>query len=159
MSEAITEERSLESYFIDWESEVFGFGYGTGEPHVLAALHKFFSLCPPPEVRDRNYDYLKLEAALTPTVAWLLINAMGKADVIEYGTSPRFGWLTPKGYRVREFVLSKTPDVLCDLVCSATQEHFFCGPWTCNCGPYGYEPDKACPNPFFHDSPTTRRKV
>lgn len=31
-------ERTLESYFADWESSAFGLGYGTGEPHTLAAL-------------------------------------------------------------------------------------------------------------------------
>ena len=30
--------KALGDSFADWESHVFGCGYGTGEPHVLAAL-------------------------------------------------------------------------------------------------------------------------
>lgn len=143
--------RTLESYFIDWEAEAFGFGYGSGEPHTIPALRTFFVLCPPPESDRRGYDYQVLEHALTPAVAWLLISALGKADVIEYGTSPRYAWLTPKGYRLREFMLGKTPDELVELVCSADQEHPFCSRHYCNCGPNGYEKGKTCPSPFFHD--------
>ncbi len=143
--------RTLESYFVDWESEVFGFGYGTGEPHTIPALRTFFVLCPPPDADHRGYDYQALEHALTPTVAWLLINALGKADIIEYGTSPRYAWLTEKGYRLREFMLSKTPDELVALVCEFDQEQPHCGPRNCNCGPNGYR-EGPCPNPFYHDN-------
>ncbi len=142
-------ERTLESYFVDWESHVFGFGYGTGEPHVLPALHAFFALCPPPDADSRGYDYRALEAALTPAVAWLLINALGHADVIEYGSSPRFAWLTEKGYRLRAFVLGKTPDELVALACEFDQEQPHCAPSYCNCGPTGYEEGKKCRNPFY----------
>jgi hypothetical protein len=30
-----------DKHFIDWETDVFGFGYGTGEPHTLPALRLF----------------------------------------------------------------------------------------------------------------------
>lgn len=145
------ERRALESYFVDWEGEVFGFGYGSGEPYIMPALRAFFDMCPPPNADHRAYDYEKLETALTPTVAWLLINAMGKADVIEYGTSPRYAWLTPKGYRLRDFVLSKTADELIALVTEFDQDQPHCGPRCCNCGPTGYVEGKLCPNPFYHD--------
>jgi len=145
--------RTLESYFQDWEAKTFGFGYGTGEPHIIEALRMFFTLCPTREAGCRTYDYKALEHALTPTVAWLLINVLGHADVIEYGTSPRYAWLTPKGYRLREFVLSKTSDELVNIVCNHREEEFFgCGPQSCNCGPEGYEAGKLCPNPFFRDT-------
>lgn len=144
-------ERTLESYFTDWESCYFGFGYGSGEPHILPALRTFFVLCPPPDAQHRGYDYKVLEHALTPTVAWLLINALGQADVIEYGSSPRYAWLTNKGYRLREFVLSKTAEELIELAGAFDQEQPSCQPDTCNCGPNGYEAGKRCLNPFYQE--------
>lgn len=150
----IHDDRTLESYFIDWEAETFGLGYGSGEPYVLSALRTFFGLCPVDEKgNSQAYDYLALESGLTPTVAWLLINALGKhpVSVLEYATSPRGAWLTPQGLRVRNFVLSKTADELVEIVSSATQDNFFCRPRSCNCGPNGYVAGKLCPNPFFHN--------
>lgn len=148
--------RTLESYFIDWEGEAFGFGYGSGEPHIIPALRHFFEMVPPPS-DDRPYsnggpwDYVMLEKELTPIVAWLLINVLGKTNVIEYGSSPRGAWLTQKGYRLQAFVLSKTADELIDLATVFDQEQPHCGPRCCNCGPNGYEEGKLCPNPFYHD--------
>ena len=87
---------TIEQHFINWESHTFGYGYGTGEPHILPALKAFFDCLG----RDGNlhaYDYQRLESALTPTVAWLLINVLCSADILEYGTSPRHGWLTTAG--------------------------------------------------------------
>jgi len=150
--------RTLESYFIDWEGEVFGFGYGSGEPHIIPALRKFFELCPSSEVERRNYDYVELECALTPTVAWLLINILAKAKVIEYGTSPRFAWLTERGYRLRDFVLSKTADELVAVVTEYDLDAKFCCSEThCNCSHpqgLGYVEGAICPNPFFREKLT-----
>lgn len=146
------EERDLNSYFVDWEAHVFGFGYGSGEPHTVPALRTFFALCPAEDAEHRGYDYQVLEHALTPAVAWLLINALGHADVIEYGTSPRYAWLTPNGYRLRDFVLSKTPDELVNVVTGARENDLFgCRPDGCNCGPDGYDPKRKCPNPFWRE--------
>ncbi len=148
-------ERTLGSYFIDWESHAFGFGYGSGEPHILPALHRFFELVPAPS-DDRPHsnggpwDYMLLEKELTPTVAWLLINVLGKTDIIEYGTSPRGAWLTANGYRLRDFVLSKTPDELVALATEFNQDQPHCWPAGCNCGPDGWENGRVCPNPFYH---------
>jgi hypothetical protein len=147
----MSEERTLESYFIDWEGEVFGFGYGSGEPYTVPALHKFFQLCPPNDAKNRCYDYEQLERALGGAVAWLLISALGHADIIEYGSAPRYAWLTPNGYRLRDFVLSKTPDELVALATTFDQEQPHCGPSTCNCGPEGYDPNRKCPNPFWRE--------
>lgn len=149
MSDAALIDRGLASYFIDWEAHVFGLGYGTGEPHTVPALQAFLALCPPDDASSRNYDYKVLEKALTPTVAWLLINTLGHhhADVIEYGTSPRYGWLTPNGYRLRDFVLSKTPDELVTLVTMREEGHPYCTPDYCNCGPNGEA--RKCPSPFW----------
>lgn len=76
--------------FAEWEGATFGFGYGSGEGPVFAILQEFRRL-----LEDgRSYDYRKLEEAFDPPAAWLLINALCKSDTVEYGTSPRFGWLT-----------------------------------------------------------------
>ena len=83
-------EKSLDSHFADWECYVFGFGYGTGEGHVLAALKRFMELTPSEHADMRCYDHKVLERELGPAVAWLLINVLGHADVIEYGSSSRY---------------------------------------------------------------------
>lgn len=146
-------ERTPESYFADWESHAFGFGYGSGEGHILAAVKTFFATVGKDEPADRQhcYDYQKLEAALTPTVAWLLINALAKwdVDVIEYGTSPRYAWLTDNGIKLRDFIAAKSVEDLADICCADCGENPGCGPRTCNCGPHGYDENRVCPNPFF----------
>jgi hypothetical protein len=148
--QATEQTKTLDDFFADWESHVFGFGYGTGEPHTLAALRQFLEIVPPDGVNRRGYDHEVLERALTPTVAWLLINILGHADIIEYGTSPRYGWLTPKGYALRSFMLSKSVDEL-DAITARDENYAHCMPDVCNCGPRGYQDGVVCPNPFFHD--------
>lgn len=136
--------KTLEQNFTDWEGSTFGFGYGTGEPHIIPALRQFMELCP------HQYDYTVLEAALTPTVAWLLINVLCKVDMLKYGTSPRFAWLTHKGHALRKFMLSKSADELVELVCSRTEDDSPCYPDVCNCGPDGYQAGVKCDNPFWN---------
>lgn len=142
--------KTLDQSFVDWESHAFGFGYGTGEPHTLAALKAFMAAVGRDDLPNA-YDYEKLEAAVTPTVAWLLINTLAghKIDLIDYGTSPRFGWLSPEGERLKAYVDSKTVDELVDLVCGDHEPGDYCSPTSCNCGPKGYENGKKCPNPFW----------
>lgn len=72
-----------------WERERFGFGYGSGETHVLGALMTFGMLLH----EGRSYDYREVEAQLGGPAAWLLINALLHSDMLNYGTSPRCGWL------------------------------------------------------------------
>ena len=142
--------KTLDDYWIDWESTAFGFGYGTGEPHVIPALRRFLELCnegPP----GHSYDHRVLERELSPSVAWLLINVLGRRDIITYGTSPRFAWLTRKGERLREYMLSKTADELVALTTSYGEDHAICYPDACNCGPNGYDAQAVCPNPFWRD--------
>jgi hypothetical protein len=138
--------KTLDQNFIDWEAYAFGFGYGTGEPYVMFALKTFLGA-----FEDRTYDFQKLETAVTPTVAWLLINTLcGRwLDIIEYGTSPRHGWLTPNGEALKSYVDSKSADALADLVCSTTEDYVICSPDACNCGPRGYEEGRVCVNPFW----------
>jgi hypothetical protein len=149
MTERPKKPKTIEDYFTDWESSAFGFGYGTGEAYILPALKRFFELCLMPG--EGGYDYRILEAELTPTVAWLLINALARhqVDAIEYGTSPRYGWPTPRGVALKNFLASKTADELYDLAAGQTEDYVRCYPDACNCGPKGYEAGRVCGNPFW----------
>jgi hypothetical protein len=98
--------------FRAWEMKVFGCGYGTGEEHTLSALKVFLTAVP----EEGTYDFQKLEAAVTPTVAWLLISTLCHANIIEYGTSPRFGWLTPKGHALRAYVEARSVEQMYDVL-------------------------------------------
>lgn len=140
---------TLEQHFANWESETFGFGYGTGEPHVMDALGKFMrAIKPAPE---RGYDYQVLEAACGSAVAWLLINALcrWKVEVLEYGTSPRYGWLTREGERLREFVVARSTEQLLEALEADADDQTHCSFDSCNCGPRGYSEGRKCPNPFW----------
>lgn len=140
--------KTLEDSFIDWETTVFGYGYGTGEPHILKALKGFLANTGRADMPN-SYDYQKLEAAIGAAETWFLINALCKADIIEYGTSPRFGWLTPEGERLKAFVDAKSVDELAELCCNHDEDHDICYPNACNCGPNGYEEGRVCQNPFW----------
>jgi hypothetical protein len=129
--------------FRDWEGHVFGFGYGSGEEHTLQALKGFFAAIP-----ERSYDFRVLEEACHPQVAWLLINVLCKVNILEYGTSPRYGWLTEEGLRLKAYFDSRTLEELVNALDPAADEPR-CGPHCCNCGPNGYEAGKDCANPFW----------
>lgn len=137
--------KTVEEYFVDWEAEVFGFGYGTGEKHTLSSLRRFLELCV--HSSGDSYDFQELEREIGETVAWLLINILCRADIIEYGTSPRYGWLTTQGKRLQVFCTTRTSDALYDLV-MAKDNPDCCSPYQCNCGEDFVE-NKRCPNPFF----------
>lgn len=147
-----TPTKTHEDHFRDWESHAFGFGYGTGERHVLAALKDLFAAWGD-DGRPYSYDYKKLESAVTPTVAWLFINALCRHDVdaIEYGISPRYGWLTDHGQRLKAFVDRKSADELYEICGGYTEDYVHCYPDACNCGPNGYEAGRKCANPFWGD--------
>ena len=131
--------KTIEGHFADWESGVFGYGYGTGESPVLEVLQAFLR-----HTRDGSYDYRILEATLTPAVTWLLINALCHADCIEYGTSPRFGWLTPQGLALRDFVCQRPVDAL-EAVIDGHME-IICYRDHCNCSDGDCRPS----NPFWY---------
>jgi len=122
--------KSLDQAFVDWEESVFGFGYGSGEEHVIKALRVFFEHTPPNEAESRCYDYTVFEKELGGSTAWLLLNALGHADIIEYGSSPRFGWLTEHGYRLRSYILSRKLNELLGILAESTME---CQLDCCNC--------------------------
>ena len=145
INNTFVENKPIDHSFRDWEGSTFGFGYGTGEEHTIPALKQFLELCKDKEA----YDYVELETALTPAVAWLLINVLCKADIIEYGTSPRYGWLTDKGKRLKGFVGKHTADELYEIAAGHDENYISCYPDACNCGESGYVPGRKCPNPFW----------
>lgn len=142
--------KTIEQNFADWEGGVFGFGYGTGEEHYLPALKTFLESVGRPEM-PHAYEYEVLEKAVGATVAWLLICMLCRANIIEYGTSPRYGWLTEEGQNLRVFVASKTAEELYEICCNRSEDDDPgpCYPDACNCGPRGYQEGVKCPNPFW----------
>lgn len=139
--------KTKDDSFRDWEGHVFGFGYGTGEQYTLAVLKAFLGA-----ISERPYDYTVLEVAVTPATAWLLINALCKVDILEYGTSPRFGWLTSTGERLKAYVDARTAEDLYEIVCGPEpKDSIRCYPNACNCGPKGYQEGVHCENPFWEN--------
>lgn len=159
--------KSIDDYFADWEGDAFGFGYGTGEEHIVPALKKFFECAgkatPVSEESKRilglpdhyydplphSFDYRILEEELTPLVAWLLINVLCRCDVLEYGSSPRHPWLTDEGERLKAYVDAKTADELVENVTRRDENYIRCDSGVCNCGPGDYIEGPFCPNPFW----------
>lgn len=141
--------KTIEENFIDWESHAFGFGYGSGEQHVISALRSFLDAVGKRRDADtpHGYDYHELETACGQTVAWLLINRLCQLKVINYGVSPRYGWLEPEGMKLKEFIANKTDDELIELITSADKNE--CYPDACNCGPEGYKKGRKCHNVFW----------
>jgi len=141
-------------HFSDWESEVFGFGYGSGDDHVIRALKGFLSMCTPKnEGSQPSYDYRELEGLLSPATAWLLINILCRhgVNIIEYGSSPRFGWLTKEGRALQTFLAAHTVEELVSFIDREDRDD--CTPSFCNCGPHGYAKEKICHNPFWIERP------
>jgi hypothetical protein len=95
--------------------EVFGYGDGTGDYYFFEVLSKFFSHLYSFDSINKGscynynyeslekistesyYNYQGLEKILTPNTAWLLINQLGNANLIEYGQSTRYGWMCDRG--------------------------------------------------------------
>lgn len=134
-------------YFRDWENHAFGYGYGTGEPYTLAAIKMFLENCNHTE--NHGYDHQKLEAILGPVVTWLLISRFCQLMLINYGGSPRGGWLEGPGVLLKEFVSKHTVEELVEIVTDFTpMEYAHCDPGFCNCGDEVVI-GKVCPNPFW----------
>ena len=87
--------------FCKWENEVFGYSYGTGEDTILTDLRKFLNLIPESE---STYKYEIIEEQLGKTITWLFINILCRKWIIDYGSSPRFGWLSEKGNELKCFL-------------------------------------------------------
>lgn len=137
--------KTLDRYFTDWEEHYFGYGYGTGEPHTFQALRNFFFCVP----KDHSYDYRNLELCCTPQVAWLLINTLARADVIMYGTSPRYAWLTENGKALAEYIVPRTVEQLIEAT-DHDENYVACFPDYCNC--VGQHHAGCCLlNPFWRE--------
>ena len=136
----------IDKYFVDWENHVFGYGYGTGEEYTLKALKDFMG-CMRVVKNTTNYNYTEIYKHLGTMCTWLMINILCHADIIEYGSSPRFGWLTDKGEKLYDYLKTKTVEELYNLITSKDEEgEFCCYPDHCNCEELGQE---KCNNPFF----------
>ncbi len=129
-----------DKHFIDWEGEVFGYGYGTGELPILKCLHFFFST-----LEDgKTYNHEKLEKELGDAATWFMINTLCHTDIIEYGTSPRFGWISydPPIQALRDYILGHTPEELYEIVANRDDDYVHCYKGHCNC-------ETPCNNPLF----------
>jgi len=111
-----------EEQFVEWEMRTFGAGYGTGELPILKAVKTFFDSLE----NNRSYDYEELESKLGGATTWLLINAFDKANIIEWGTSSRYGWITSCGENIRDFIKRKTPEELYKLLMSDRESICMC---------------------------------
>lgn len=138
--------KPIDQSFADWETHVFGFSYGSGEEYVLGSLKGFLAVTP----ADVAYDYQELEQAIGPIPTWLLINILCRhgVGILEYGTSPRFAWLTPCGQRLKSYIDAHTVQEL-GAATSRDEHYIHCMPDACNCGPEGYDPRLVCSNPFW----------
>lgn len=129
--------------FIDFFSEHFGYGYGDGEQYILPALKGFLGTCP----IDGTYDYTEIERAIGKAETWFLMNTLCEEDILEYGSSPRFGWLSDKGKMLKNY-LSTKDDELYELV-MVDGDYISCTSKYCNCGENGFEEGRKCDNPLF----------
>lgn len=130
--------------FIDWFSENFGFGYGTGEEYTIPALKGFLETCP----NQGNYDYEEIEKKIGKAETWFLMNVLCSKRIIEYGTSPRYGWLDTRGVLLKEYISEKNQEELYDLV-MVDSDYIYCYSHACNCGERGYVEGRKCDNPLF----------
>jgi len=141
--------KTAANHFSDWEAHVFGCGYGTGEDHTVPAIKNFLALVPSQRSGSRGYDYQLLEKELGPVVTWLLISTFARADIIEYGTSPRYAWLTPQGDALKLFCDLHTAEKLVEMT-QHDQDYAPCYPDWCNCD------DGPCHNPFWIERGRTK---
>lgn len=109
--------------FILWEQDIFGYGYGTGEEYIMNALKSFIGMCP----IEGNYNYQVLEKSLTPVVTWLFINILCRDNILEYGTSSRFGWLTQRGKKLKSFLEKYSTEELVMILSITEDEQFDLG--------------------------------
>jgi len=114
--------------FADWHAAYFGYGYGSGEEFWIPALHDLFGKV---MAERTSYAYDQLERMFGGLAAWLLINTLCEARVLEYGTSPRFGWLAQEGELLRDYFVSRTPEQVSEVACSSRDDRCLVN-W-CNC--------------------------
>lgn len=140
-----------DKHFREWEQDAFGYGYGTGEAHILPVLWSFMAHLE----HGHAYSAEVMEEVLGSTVAWLLINVLCRTHILDYGTSPRYGWLRVQGERLRDYMLNQTPEALYVI---ATQDFDYdeplCSRWWCNCAD-AVEGEGCRHNPLFNETVPT----
>lgn len=144
ISDIINKMNIIDKHFIDWENDVFGYGYGTGEQYTLKVLKVFFDNL---DVNN-TYNYENLELKIGEIGTWFLLNIFGHADIIEYGTSSRYGWLTEKGEILKEYIDKKSFEELYELITNRDNDYIYCGKDYCNCN-NNTKMSKCLNNPLF----------
>jgi hypothetical protein len=126
--------KTTDEYFRDWFHGPFGFCYGSGETSVLYELKALVELLHWNEAGDNyTYDHKELEDSLGEATAWLLINALCKDGMIDYGTSPRFGWFYGHGKNLIEYLKSHTVDEMYETVANYDSDYNMCFDDYCSC--------------------------
>jgi len=95
-----------------------------------------------------------MEEKLGDIVAWLIINAFASSNVIDYGTSARYGWLTSCGEFVRDFIKDKTAEELYDILMEDGHENPIC---ECD-GEIKEHGDDCSMNPMVHEQYANKLK-
>ena len=101
-----------DAQFYKWFDEHFGYCYGSGVPEIVNLLLLFFSVIP----WRKPYKHTNIEVLLGVPAAWLLINLFCIDRVVEYGVSPRCGWLTEKGNSLRVFMCAQGKARLLEII-------------------------------------------
>lgn len=139
--------KELSDYFFDWYNDTFGYGYGTGDEFYCRDLMGFFFALNHKGPELLTYDYKTLEDRLGKPSAWHIINILCKEDFIDYGTSPRNGWLTKKGLLLNKAIGAFNHDSLYEFVTGDVYD--VCYPTACN---HTDLHEKGClTNPFWHE--------
>lgn len=79
---------------------------------------------------NRSYNHETLVEHFGGLAAWLWINTLCEADILEYGRSPMYGWLTEKGERLRDYLKDKSVDEIIEIYNTVEVK---CGLDYCNC--------------------------
>lgn len=141
--------KSLADYFVDWYGSALGFGYGTGDVYYCEALTKFFKNV---DGEQGSYKFEDMEKKVGKDAFWFLISIFGNSDFIEYGTSPRYGWLTEKGKLARQFVNHIGEDLYDEV--NRDSDYIECYKDYCN---HTDNNEKGCKlNPFWNEKEVNR---
>lgn len=121
--------KSDDEVFKDWFNDTYGYGYGTGEKPILTAIMIFLGNCSSNE--NHIYSYDEIEKVIGKAATWMLISVFCKQDLVDYGTSPRFAWLTEKGKWLLNYLKGKSLQYLYSLVMYNSFSE--CSSEYCNC--------------------------
>lgn len=93
--------------------ELFPFecGYGTGEQYTIPIMYKFMEL-----LAERSYDFQVMSVAFGEVTTWVLIELLARCDLIDWGTSSRFGWITERGEQLRDMMRKFTQEEMYEIV-------------------------------------------